>query len=81
MTTQGSNSAAVLKGFLERVERLEEEKKSLQEDIRDVKKEAKAAGFDMTAFNEMLKLRALDAEKRAEREELREMYKNALDLV
>jgi len=81
MTTKGSNSSAVLKGFLERVERLEEEKKSLQEGIRDVKKEAKAAGFDMTAFNEMLKLRALDAEKRAEREELREMYKNALDLV
>lgn len=81
MTQEGSNSGAMLKGFLERVERLEEEKKSLQSGIKDVKAEAKAVGFDMRAFNEMLKLRALDAETRAEREELRDAYMSALDLV
>lgn len=77
----GNNSAARLKSFLERVERLVEEKAALQEDIKDIKTEAKSAGFDMKAFNEMLRLRKMDAEKRREQEALRDMYMNALDLI
>jgi len=77
----GNNSAARLKGFLERVERLVEEKAALQDDIKDIKAEAKDVGFDMKTFNEMLKLRKMDSEKRQEQEALRDMYMNALDLI
>ena len=80
-TEIGGNSAKALQGFLERVERLVEEKAALQSDIKDIKAEAKGAGFDMKTFNEMLKLRAMDAEKRQEQEALRDMYMNALDLI
>lgn len=80
-TEIGGNSAKALQGFLERVERLEEEKAALQSDIKDIKAEAKAVGFDLKTFNEMLKLRKMDAEVRAEKEALRDMYMNALDLI
>lgn len=77
----GNNSAARLKSFLERVERLVEEKAALQSDIKDIKAEAKSVGFDMKAFNEMLRLRKMDSDKRREQESLRDMYMNALDLI
>lgn len=80
-TQIGGNSAKALQGFLERVERLEEEKANLQSDIKDIKAEAKAVGFDLKTFNEMLRLRKMDAEKRQEQEALRDMYMNALDLI
>lgn len=80
-TEIGGNSAKALQGFLERVERLTEEKADLQSDIKDIKAEAKGSGFDMKTFNEMLKLRKMDAEKRQEQEALRDMYMNALDLI
>lgn len=66
--------------YIERVERLLEEKKAIADDIKDVKGEAKHMGYDMTAFNEMLKLRAMDAVKRAEREALRDTYGHALGI-
>lgn len=78
----GDNAQAVavgrLRALIERVERLEEEKKTISDDIREVKAEAKAAGFNMTAFNEMLKLRRLDKAERDEREALRDLYGAAL---
>ena len=77
----GNNSAARLKSFLERVERLVEEKAALQDDIKEIKAEAKGVGFDMKTFNEMLKLRKMDQEKLQEQEALRDMYMNALDLI
>lgn len=73
-------AADQLRSFCERIERLAEEKKTIQEDIKDVKGEAKAMGYDMTALNEMLKLRAMDKGEREEREHLRQVYGEALGI-
>jgi len=70
-----------LKSFVERVERLEEEKKSLAEDIREVFAEAKASGFDVKALRAVIRLRAQDAEERAEHEALVDLYKHALGML
>lgn len=67
-----------LKSFIERVERLNEDKASLQEDIKEVFSEAKAVGFDVKAMREVIKLRKMDADKRAEFESIIELYKNAI---
>ena len=69
-----------LRAYVERVERLEEEKKTIAEDIRTVKGEAKAMGFDMKVFNEMLKLRKMDEQERQEWEALRDTYGHALGI-
>lgn len=79
--SEGTNSGKALNAFLERVERLVEEKAALQSDIKDIKAEAKSQGFDMKTFNEMLRLRKMDPDKLREAEELRDMYMNALDLI
>lgn len=80
----GDNSARVAAGelgtFLERVERLTEEKQTIADDIKAVKAEAKAKGYDRKTFDEMLKLRALDPAVLAEREALRHTYGSALGL-
>jgi len=81
MTQQFTNIKPVLTGYLERIERLIEEKNGLLEDIRDIKREAKGAGFDMKQLNNMIKLRAMDPDKRREEEELRDIYIAALDLI
>jgi uncharacterized protein (UPF0335 family) len=78
----GDNSVAAdqLRQFVERVERLIEERKGISDDIRDVKAEAKATGFDVRTINEVVKLRALERHTREEREALLETYKAALGL-
>lgn len=81
MAQEGSNSAKVLLSYVERIEKLEEEKKDIASDIKDLKAEAKGVGFDMPTLNEMLKLRKLNKEKLQEKEELRDQYINALDLI
>ncbi len=77
----GNNSAARLKSYCERVERLVEDKKGISDDIKDIKAEAKGCGFDVKTLNEMLRLRAMDANKRQEQEALRDTYMAALDLI
>ena len=74
----GGNSANQLKSFVERVERLSEEKKSFADDISDVYKEAKATGFDVKAIREVVKLRRLDKETREAFENNVEAYRHAL---
>lgn len=69
-----------LKSFLDRVERLEEEKKGLADDIKDIYAEAKGVGFDVKTMRKILKLRKMEAEKRREEEELLELYKAAIGL-
>lgn len=69
-----------LRSFVERVERLEEERQTIAEDIRTVKAEAKAMGFDMKVFAEMLKLRKMDEQERQEWEGLRDSYGHALGI-
>ena len=70
-----------LKSIIERVERLEEEKKSLADDIKDVYADAKGNGFDVKALREIVRMRRQDAQKRAEHEAIVETYKHALGML
>jgi uncharacterized protein (UPF0335 family) len=73
-------AASELRSYLERVERLQDEKEVIAESIKEVKAEAKAKGYDMPTFNEMLKLRKLDADERSEREDRRHHYGQVLGM-
>lgn len=84
MSKTGSNSGVAsdqLRSIVERVERLEEEKKSIADDIKEIYAEAKGNGFDPKTIKEIVKLRALDANERAEREALLDIYKAALGML
>ena len=70
-----------LKSFIERVERLEEEKKTTSDDIRDVYAEAKGNGYDVKALRAIVKLRKQDAAERAEHEAILETYMAALGMI
>jgi uncharacterized protein (UPF0335 family) len=70
-----------LKAFVERIERLEEEKKAISDDIRDVYAESKANGFDTTALRAVVRLRKQDAQERSERQLILETYMNALGML
>jgi uncharacterized protein (UPF0335 family) len=70
-----------LKSFIERVERLEEEKKALSEDIKDVYGEAKATGFDPKIMRKIVSLRKTNLEKRREESELLELYMSAIGMA
>ncbi len=74
-------SAAQLRQFIERVETLEEEKKALLDQIKDVYAEAKGTGFDTKTMKSIVRLRKMDANARAEEEALLDTYKTALGLV
>ena len=79
----GHNSTASddrLRLLIERVERLEEEKKGIADDIREVYSEAKAVGYDAKIMREIVKLRKMEPDARAEREALLDTYKCALGL-
>lgn len=70
-----------LKAIVERIERLEEEKKALSDDIRDVFAEAKSNGFDVKALREIVRIRKQDANARAEYETVLETYLQALGML
>jgi len=70
-----------LKAFVERVERLEEEKKATADDIRDVYAEAKANGFDVKALRTVVRLRKQDVNERKEQEAILETYLHALGML
>ncbi|MDK4730524.1 DUF2312 domain-containing protein [Rhizobium phaseoli] len=78
----GHNSVAgdQLKSFVERIERLQEEKQTIADDIKDVFGEAKGMGFDRKVLTEMLRLRKMDEVKRQEWEHLRDTYGHALGI-
>jgi uncharacterized protein (UPF0335 family) len=76
----GGNSAAVIKGFVERIERLMEEKKQLQGDIRDIFAEAKSNGFDVKALRAVIKLRAQDDAERKEHAAIVDTYSHAVGI-
>lgn len=78
---QRDATAARLKSFIERVERLEEEKAVLAEDIKEVYAEAKASGFDVKTLRKVVSLRKMDEQKRREEEELLDLYKSAVGLA
>jgi uncharacterized protein (UPF0335 family) len=70
-----------LKAFVERIERLEEEKKALADDIRDVYAEAKGNGYDVKAMRTVVRLRKQDKDERAEYEAILETYMHALGMI
>jgi uncharacterized protein (UPF0335 family) len=78
MTDQ--TTADRLKSFIERIERLEEDKANIANDIKEVYAEAKGEGYIVKVMREIIKLRKLDKATREEREELVELYKNALGM-
>jgi len=69
-----------LRSFVERIERLEEEKAALAADIREIYAEAKGAGFDAKILRQIVQLKKMDQSDRREQEELLDLYKRALDL-
>jgi uncharacterized protein (UPF0335 family) len=70
-----------LKAFVERVERLEEEKKTIADDIRDVYAEARTNGFDVKALRTIVRLRKQDVDERREHETILETYMLALGML
>ena len=80
MTDVNGIDSARLLSLIERIEHLEDEKKGLQTDIKEIFEEAKAANFDVKAMREILKLRKKDKDTRAEEEFVIDVYKKALGL-
>ena len=68
-----------LKSFVERIERLEEEKLALVADIREVYSEAKGAGFDVKVMRQLIRLRKMDRDDRSQMEAVLDVYERALD--
>lgn len=88
MSEIGHNSEATnnfasgqLKAIIERVERLEEEKKTIADDIKDVYSEGKAHGFDVKALRTIVRMRKQDSGERAEQEAILETYMHALGMI
>ena len=80
MAEIGGETADRLRSFVDRIERLEDEKAALTADIREVYSEAKGVGFDVRALRQVLKLRKMDQAERREQEEFLELYKRVLGL-
>lgn len=78
--TSGEISGQRLKSFIQRIEKLEESKASVLEDIKDVYGEAKSTGFDVKIIRKIISLRKMEVEKRREEEELLDLYKSAIGM-
>lgn len=76
----GGVAGARLKSFIERIERLEEEKSAIATDIKDVYAEAKGTGFDTKTIRKIIALRKVDTEQRREAEEILDLYKSAIGM-
>lgn len=74
-------AAGQLRAYIERVERLEEEKKTIADDIKDVYAEMKGTGFDTKTVRKIIKLRKQDQAERQEAESILELYMAALGMV
>jgi uncharacterized protein (UPF0335 family) len=77
---EGTVAADQLRLFIERIERLEEEKKGIADDIRDVYAESKANGYDTKTMRAIVRLRRMEAHARQEADALLETYRQALGL-
>lgn len=78
--SSGNVSAEQLRLFIERIERLEEEKKGIGDDVKDIYLEAKANGYDTKIMRQIVRLRKIEAHIRQESDALLETYKNALGI-
>lgn len=70
-----------LRAFIERIERLEEEKKAIADDIKEVYAEAKGTGFDTKAIRQIIRIRKQDRNERAEQEAILDLYMHALGMT
>ena len=80
MSDVGGIAAERLRSFVERIERLEEEKAALAADIKDVFAEAKGTGFDTKIMRQIIRLRKMDRADMQEQETLLDLYKRALGM-
>ena len=78
MADTGGVAADQLRAFVERIERLEEEKKAISDDIKDVYGEAKAMGFDVKILRQVVRLRKQEPHEREEQEAILDLYMHAL---
>lgn len=81
MTDVHGITAEQLRSYIERIERLEEEKAGLASDIKDIFAEAKGNGFDVKTMRQILKIRKMDASDRDEQEALLDLYMHALGMA
>ena len=81
MSGPGGVAGDQLRAFVERIERLEEEKKGIAEDIKDVYAEAKGNGFDTKVLRKIISLRKRDYAERQEEEAILELYMQALGMA
>ncbi|HKQ95547.1 MAG TPA: DUF2312 domain-containing protein [Aestuariivirgaceae bacterium] len=81
MDTKPTFAKAQLKSLVERIEKLEEEKKALAGDIREVYAEAKGHGFDTKILRRVVSIRKKDSHERAEEEAMLDVYLNALGMI
>lgn len=79
--TSQTVAAGQLRAFIERIERLEEEKKTIADDIKEVFAEAKGTGFDTKAMRTIIRLRKKDQAERQEEESILDLYMAALGMV
>lgn len=79
--TTGTISGEYLKQYIERIERLEEEKKAIVTDISEVFAEAKGNGFDAKIMRQVIRLRKLDKSELQEQESMLELYKEVLGMI
>lgn len=70
-----------LRAFIERIERLEEEKKAISDDIKEVYAEAKGSGFDTKVMRQIIRIRKQDRNERAEQEAILDLYMHALGMA
>jgi uncharacterized protein (UPF0335 family) len=80
MPDVGGVAVERLKSFIERIERLEEEKRALSGDIKEVYAEAKGTGFEPKIMRQIIKIRKMDKEEVDEEESLLDLYKRALGM-
>ena len=74
-------AAGQLRAFIERIERLEEEKKTIADDIKEVYAEAKGSGFDAKVMRQIVRIRKQDHNERAEQEAILDLYLHALGMA
>ncbi|MBK8159149.1 MAG: DUF2312 domain-containing protein [Rhodospirillaceae bacterium] len=77
----GNNSAEHLKSFIERIERLEEEKANIGQDVKEVYAEAKGTGFDTKIIRKLIALRKMEPNDRQEQDELLDIYMRAVGMI
>ncbi len=78
--TSGEISSERLKSFIKRIEKLEEDKAAVAEDLKEVYSEAKGTGFDTKIIRKVISLRKMEVEKRREMDELLDLYKSAIGM-